>query len=182
MADVKLKSCPFCGGEAYYRTPTHLKGTAFDVMMVECKQCGASPYAVEVYEYNTEENKRKAIAEVWNRRAVNTTLVHAHWKGYHTQEPYCSNCGFTYDYEQGENAQTTDYCGNCGAKMDENEVENLKHCSCGDRHYCPEVEKDENGKWFIRCHMCHKIVRGNTIEEAVNAWNEGAKTDDETTP
>lgn len=103
-------------------------------------------------------------------------VVHAHWKGYHTQEPYCSNCGFTYDYEQGENAQTTDYCGNCGAKMDENEVENLKHCSCGDRHYCPEVEKDENGKWFIRCHMCHKIVRGNTIEEAVNAWNRRADT------
>lgn len=57
------------GGEAYYRTPTHLKGTAFDVMMVECKQCGASPYAVEVYEYDTEENKRKTIAEFWNRRA-----------------------------------------------------------------------------------------------------------------
>lgn len=69
MADVKLKSCPFCGGEAYYRTPTHLKGTAFDVMMVECKQCGASPYAVEVYENDTEENKRKTISEFWNRRA-----------------------------------------------------------------------------------------------------------------
>ena len=104
--------------------------------------------------------------------------MHAHWKGYHTQEPYCSNCGFTYDYEQGENAQTTDYCGNCGAKMDENEVENLERCPCGDRHYCPEVEKDENGKWFIRCHMCHKIVRGNTIEEAVNAWNRRADTND----
>lgn len=109
-------------------------------------------------------------------------VVHAHWKGYHTQDPYCSNCGFSYDREQGEDAQITDYCGNCGAKMDENEVENLKRCSCGDRHYRPEVEKDENGKWFIRCHMCHKIVWGNTIEEAVNAWNEGAKTDDETTP
>ncbi len=105
-------------------------------------------------------------------------VVHAHWKGYHTQEPYCSNCGFSYDHEQGEDAQTTDYCGNCGAKMDENEVENLKHCSCGDRHYCPEVEKDENGKWFIRCHMCRKIVRGNTIEEAVNAWNRRADTND----
>lgn len=53
-------------------------------------------------------------------------VVHAHWKGYHTQEPYCSNCGFSYDREEGENAQTTDYCGNCGAKMDENEVENLE--------------------------------------------------------
>ena len=98
-------------------------------------------------------------------------VVHAHWKGYHTQEPYCSNCGFSYDHEQGENAQITDYCGNCGAKMDENEVENLERCSCGDRQYCPEVEKDENGKWFIRCYRCRKIVWGNTIEEAVNAWN-----------
>lgn len=105
-------------------------------------------------------------------------VVHAYWKGYHTQDPCCSNCGFSYDREEGEYAQTTDYCGNCGAKMDENEVENLKHCSCGDRHYCPEVEKDENGKWFIRCHMCRKIVRGNTIEEAVNAWNRRADTND----
>ena len=45
-------------------------------------------------------------------------VVHAHWKGYHTQDPYCSNCGFSYDREEGEYAQTTDYCGNCGAKMD----------------------------------------------------------------
>ena len=108
-------------------------------------------------------------------------VVHAYWKGYHTQDPCCSNCGFSYDREEGEYAQTTDYCGNCGAKMDENEVENLKHCSCGDRHYCPEVEKDENGKWFIRCYRCRKIVWGNTMEEAANAWNGsqnyGAKMD-----
>lgn len=45
-------------------------------------------------------------------------VVHAYWKGYHTQDPYCSNCGFSYDREEGEYAQTTDYCGNCGAKMD----------------------------------------------------------------
>lgn len=105
-------------------------------------------------------------------------VVHAYWKGYHTQDSYCSNCGFSYEREEGENAQTTDYCGNCGAKMDENEVENLKHCSCGDRHYCPEVEKDENGKWFIRCHMCHRIVWGNTIGEAADAWNRRANTNE----
>lgn len=68
MSNIELKPCPFCGGEAYYRTPTHLKGTAFDVVAVECKQCGASPYAVEVYEFDTAENKRKAIADFWNRR------------------------------------------------------------------------------------------------------------------
>ena len=71
MSNIELKPCPFCGGEAYYRTPTHLKGTAFDVMTVECKQCGASPYAVDVYEYDTNENKRNAIAEFWNRRVDN---------------------------------------------------------------------------------------------------------------
>lgn len=105
-------------------------------------------------------------------------VVHAYWKGYHTQDPCCSNCGFSYDREEGEYAQTTDYCGSCGAKMDENEVENLKRCSCGDRYYCPEVEKGENGKWFIRCHMCHRIVWGDTIEEAADKWNRRADTDE----
>lgn len=101
-------------------------------------------------------------------------VVHAHWKGYHTQEPYCSNCGFTYDYEPGENAQTTNYCGNCGAVMDENEVKNLERCPCGYNWQNPDVEKDENGKWFIRCCMCHRIVWGGTIEEAATAWNRRA--------
>lgn len=68
MNDTKLLPCPFCGGEAYYRTPQHINGTAFDSMMIECKKCGASPYAVEVYQYDDEENKRAAIAKFWNRR------------------------------------------------------------------------------------------------------------------
>lgn len=41
----------------------------------------------------------------------------------------------------------------------------------GYEQYCLEVEKDENGKRFICCYRCRKIVWGNTIEEAVNAWN-----------
>ena len=117
MSEIKLKPCPFCGGKAYYRTPTHLKGTAFDVMTVECKQCGASPYAVEVYEYDTEENKRKAIAEFWNRRVDNAALVHAYWKrvdkddgGHDTVCSHCSTPIVTY--------LETPYCHNCGAKMD----------------------------------------------------------------
>ena len=67
-----LKPCPFCGGKAYYRTPQHQKGTAFDIMMVECKSCGASPYAVSTYEYNKIEDKCANIAERWNRRTVNS--------------------------------------------------------------------------------------------------------------
>lgn len=68
---VELKPCPFCGGEAYYRTPQHESGTAFDIMMIECKKCGASPYAVSVYENASDSDKKTAIAEYWNRRAKN---------------------------------------------------------------------------------------------------------------
>lgn len=172
MSEIKLKPCPFCGGKAeIFRWQAHINDEYHSDLV--CTNCGAGFHNV---------SSEKAAFKAWNKRFDNAVLVHAHWKGYHTQDPYCSNCGFTYDREQGEDAQITDYCGNCGAKMDENEVENLKRCSCGDRYYRPEIEKDENGKWFIRCHMCHKIVWGNTIEEAVNAWNEGAKADDEATP
>ena len=84
-------------------------------------------------------NNQAKLLETW------APVVHAHWKGYHTQDPYCSNCGFSYDREQGEDAQTTDYCGNCGAKMDENEVENLERCSCV-AWKCPGVEKKRKGQ------------------------------------
>lgn len=48
-------------------------------------------------------------------------VVHGHWVDPLGQDPYCSVCGFSYEHEQGESAQTTDYCGECGAKMDEEE-------------------------------------------------------------
>lgn len=59
-----------------------------------------------------------------------------------------------------------------------------KRCRCG-LGIAPIVDQNNDGEWVIRCFdiiSCGRIVWGNTIEEAVNAWNEGAKTDDETTP
>ncbi len=64
---IKLKPCPFCGGEAYYRTPEKEKGV-FEIMMIECKKCGASPYAIQVYDCWPLEEKQNAIAKLWNRR------------------------------------------------------------------------------------------------------------------
>ncbi len=64
----ELKPCPFCGGEAYFRTPTKEKGTAFCIVSVECKQCGASPFATMVYEGEDDVNKKLAAAKHWNRR------------------------------------------------------------------------------------------------------------------
>ena len=63
-----LKPCPFCGGEAYFRKPMHEKGTAFDKCMIECRKCGAAPYAISVYEFDKYEKKYEAIAKYWNMR------------------------------------------------------------------------------------------------------------------
>ena len=67
---VPLEPCPFCGGEPYFRTPIHNKGTAFDMMIIECIKCGAQPYAVNVYQFETDEEKQKAVAKQWNRRSL----------------------------------------------------------------------------------------------------------------
>ena len=67
MEDVKLKPCPFCGGEAYFLKPRTMN-SSFVSVGVECKMCGANPYGVLVYKFETDENKKKAVAELWNRR------------------------------------------------------------------------------------------------------------------
>lgn len=58
----------------------------------------------------------------------------------------------------------------------------LKRCRCG-LGLAPMVDQNNDGEWAIHCFDiigCGRIVWGNTVEEAVSSWNEGAKTDDET--
>lgn len=56
MDKIKLKNCPFCGGEANFRYWTINKGVK---ICVECPNCGI---ATELY-YNA-----KKAAGIWNRR------------------------------------------------------------------------------------------------------------------
>ncbi len=65
----ELKPCPFCGGEAYFRNPQKEKGGAMCSVSVECKECGAMPYAILVYEFLSDTEKKEAAAKAWNRRA-----------------------------------------------------------------------------------------------------------------
>ena len=65
----ELKPCPFCGGEAYCRTPYKANGTAFVVVGVECRKCGAAPFATMTYEGISREEMNAAAAKCWNRRA-----------------------------------------------------------------------------------------------------------------
>ncbi len=68
-----LRPCPFCGGDAYFRQVE--KAGTFDVMMIECRKCGAVPYAVQVYQFADEKDKRAAIVKLWNRRANDETEI-----------------------------------------------------------------------------------------------------------
>lgn len=63
---VKLKPCPFCGGEAYARFVKDNK--PFGYTSVECRSCGAVPYVHQVYSGKKEDAVLGAI-EAWNRRA-----------------------------------------------------------------------------------------------------------------
>lgn len=58
MSDAKLKTCPFCGGEAVVCNE-RIRGASNGIYWVECMQCNAS------YRQNIRYTRRDAIT-VWN--------------------------------------------------------------------------------------------------------------------
>ena len=66
----ELKTCPFCGGEAYARFDTGGK-TLQGYASVECKKCGAVPYVHKVYGGLPRETAVAGVIKEWNRRADN---------------------------------------------------------------------------------------------------------------
>lgn len=67
---IKLKPCPFCGGEAYARFEPENK-EAFGYSSVECRKCGAVPYVHRVYYGLNKEDAIKGVVAAWNRRIEN---------------------------------------------------------------------------------------------------------------
>ena len=64
MSEIKLKPCPFCGGEAV------LKCDRIGLYCAKCTNCGCMTTFQFDFGDGEETSKRKA-AEVWNRRADN---------------------------------------------------------------------------------------------------------------
>lgn len=63
--DIKLKPCPFCGGEAMIM---HYAKSSTEFSQVRCKRCGAeTPAEAKSFSYSSDEY----AAENWNRRANN---------------------------------------------------------------------------------------------------------------
>lgn len=60
MSEIKLKPCPFCGGEAFCYVSGRIEPGTPDMFWVRCKKCD-----VVTKSYTTRE---KAIKK-WNRRA-----------------------------------------------------------------------------------------------------------------
>lgn len=62
MSDIKLKPCPFCGGEAI------LKRDKIGLYCAKCTNCGCMTTFQFDFGEGEEVSKRKA-ADVWTRRA-----------------------------------------------------------------------------------------------------------------
>lgn len=60
---MKLKPCPFCGGEALLELFTVRKGYEANVVCSECL------VYMPTITYDTEEEAEEAVMRDWNRRA-----------------------------------------------------------------------------------------------------------------
>lgn len=78
MSEIKLKPCPFCGGEAKFKTISNACGHQFVTIEFEisCEKCGVSfpkRYRIEIQLNEcgsiTMNDYRMEAAEAWNRRA-----------------------------------------------------------------------------------------------------------------
>lgn len=77
MAELKIKSCPFCGGEAFLKDGNPTTFGTFEALVI-CKNCSASVvgvsrinFATYRFEKNGYDLARKQAVKAWNRRDDN---------------------------------------------------------------------------------------------------------------
>lgn len=73
MSEIKLKPCPFCGGQAELystkRDKRKVLGIYHMIATIKCKSCPA-----EIKQAGQDNDRAfKNAAELWNRRADNET-------------------------------------------------------------------------------------------------------------
>ncbi len=107
MSEIKLKSCPFCGGEAKIIEIGH----SGSVIQARCTGCGAGSKLVAL---SAEYAAADKVTNNWNQRN-GITQNQSKWEicsdGYY---PYCLSCK-----KEPPGREMTRYCPNCGARMDE---------------------------------------------------------------
>ncbi|MCM1230038.1 MAG: Lar family restriction alleviation protein [Ruminococcus flavefaciens] len=81
MNEIKLKPCPFCGGEAVIcKTTTNTSDLEKTIVCIVCLKCYCAPFHTEMQnlcDMNDREeileNMEREVAENWNRRTNNET-------------------------------------------------------------------------------------------------------------
>ena len=107
MNEVKLKRCPFCGGEAEI---IEVEGNESETICIQCSSCGVSVHHKWL--------EPEVLIDYWNRRAERTcrAICDGDDSGHEFagESWHCSNCGHEMDeYE----AKCGAYCIKCGAKV-----------------------------------------------------------------
>lgn len=123
----KLKSCPFCGGEAHIAENVGYRGDiAYTVNCNAVYGCIASDSGLwyssreaAVEAWNTRADDYRQAAEYWQRmyeeafaeRTCHEVMVDRFFRG-------CSECGYMWEYMYGiGKRERPNYCPNCGAKV-----------------------------------------------------------------
>lgn len=115
MSEIKLKPCPFCGGEA------RIASEGGTVVLATCKKCHAETQGVSI---SAEYCANEKAAEEWNRRInqppkanwereVCTSFWGCDIRIIENEAATCSRCKKSFFMP----TDNFNYCPNCGAKI-----------------------------------------------------------------
>lgn len=108
--ELKLKPCPFCGGEVDFWTRQAHEAEEYQALIIDCKDCPANMEEwVYKYDKNFAENfekKKVEMFEAWNKRFERTVKV---TKG--AYDLMRCECGIPV-------SSNFDYCPKCQARLE----------------------------------------------------------------
>lgn len=114
MSEIKLKSCPFCGGKPYLETNhrAFINAKTTKVAYVWCRSCNARTERIPLEKYGKTSHSLEAESDAmkaWNNRVEKT----GRWINISSllTAARCSECKSAF-------AEKTNFCPYCGAKME----------------------------------------------------------------
>jgi Lar family restriction alleviation protein len=111
MSEIKLKPCPFCGGNNIIYTDMAEDKTNTHCVYCEDCGCGTANYSG----CSSHETLKSCVVKSWNRRACDTKELHAYW----IPSEYGCKCSMCKKEFLAEDAAKLYECPNCKSQMGE---------------------------------------------------------------